>query len=372
MTSPACAGERLLAARAIFGLSQKELAEEAGVSQPLISGIERGTREATSATLSRVASSLDVPLSFFYVAPQEIPLDSLRFRKNVTAPRLVTRRVRALYSEAFRIADTLVDLGEYHRPKILAIAGGQILASPAIGDAAAATRSALLLDDAAPIPNVMRALERGGIPVAPIVPPEEYEDALTNAGHFGLSYWPGDGAPALIGYFPGHQGDRDRFTLAHELGHLVLHTHRRADDPELEANLFAGAFLMPRSRAQTALSADLRLTDYARLKAVWGISIQALIMRAHQIGVIDDARRGSLFRQLTARGWRRNEPVVVHPERPLLLRRLHDKLFEGQSGAEVAEALAVPRLILRSLIPASGQPPKVHSRGTVTAITRKS
>jgi hypothetical protein len=54
----------------------------------------------------------------------------------------------------------------------------------------------------------------------------EEDETWSTTGHFGISYWGGVGATALIGTFPGSQGDRERFTLAHELGHMVLHSYR--------------------------------------------------------------------------------------------------------------------------------------------------
>jgi hypothetical protein len=68
--------------------------------------------------------------------------------------------------------------------------------------------------------------ERAGVTVAPIVFTDDTDGPPPSGGHFGVSYWGGVGAPALVGYFPGGQGDRMRFTLGHEVGHLVLHTFR--------------------------------------------------------------------------------------------------------------------------------------------------
>ena len=185
-----------------------------------------------------------------------------------------------------------------------------------------------------------------------ILPGEDNVDAPAAVGHFGVSYWSGPGERALIGYFPGSRSDRDRFTIAHELGHIVLHTHRpRTGDAELEANLCASALLMPKSRAEQSLSMRLNLTDYARLKAIWGVSIQALIMRGSQLGLVSEGRKESLFKQLSARGWRRSEPVVVHPEQPLLLWRLIKSAFGDASSSEIAEKLAIPAVVLRALAP---------------------
>ncbi|MGI5502271.1 ImmA/IrrE family metallo-endopeptidase [Lentzea sp. CA-135723] len=160
------------------------------------------------------------------------------------------------------------------------------------------------------------------------------------------------GAPALIGCFPGSQGDRARFTLAHEAGHIVLHTFRpRAADPEGEANRFAGALLVPRQRVQESITEKTSLTDYARLKATWGVSIQALIMRAFALDLIGETRKRSLFVQLSTKGWRKNEPVAVGHEAPLLLWTLLSRRLGDRPYRSAADDLAIHPTVLRSIAP---------------------
>jgi Zn-dependent peptidase ImmA (M78 family)/DNA-binding XRE family transcriptional regulator len=343
------AGERIRAAREIFGLTQEALEEAAGVSQSLISQVERGQKDATEDLVKAVADATNLPIEFFDVTPHEIPLDSLRFRKQASASATTTRRARALFHEAYRLSADLVDQVGYHQPT-LPVAQGTLEESDIV-ELAAATREALQLDPERPVPHVMRAVERGGVPVAPIVLPNGDDGATARNRHYGLSYWGGPGDHAFIGYFPGSQGDRDRFTLAHELGHLVLHSKRRSEDPEQEANLFAGEFLMPRDRALEALGPNLNLMDYARLKAKWGISIQGLVMRAKRVGAIDESRSTSLWKQISARGWRLEEPVPVEPEQPALLARLVATAYGEKPASELTRLLALSPILVRSLIP---------------------
>lgn len=346
----AFAGERVRSARLLFGLTQHDLARAGGVSQSLISYVEKGQKEATDDLLDSIAHALSTPRSFFDVIPEAIPLDSLRFRKNSTASQRDTRRATTLFSEAYRVAVRLVAEVGYHTPSLPQPRGE--IGEDAIEDLAKETRAALRVSLDAPIPHVTRALERAGITVAPIVLPdlEPIEDAVL-PGHFGLSYWAGPGEGALIGFFPGSKPDRDRFTLAHEVGHIVLHTHRSSADPEGEANRFASAFLLPRDRAVEVFDRRLVLSDFARLKAIWGMSIQAIIMRGGHLGFIGPDRKRSLFTQLTARGWRRDEPVIVHPEEPMLFWRLLSARFGQSPYQRAVDALAIPAVILRSLAP---------------------
>jgi Zn-dependent peptidase ImmA (M78 family) len=79
--------------------------------------------------------------------------------------------------------------------------------------------------------------------------------------------------------------DRMRFTLAHELGHLVMHHDQPTQSMEQEANEFASAFLMPARdiRPHFARRVDLRL--FAELKPVWRVSMASLLMRARSLGI---------------------------------------------------------------------------------------
>lgn len=345
-------GERLRTLRELLGLTQKELSANSGVSQAWISQVETGTRQATTETLSEIAEATGTPMGFFYVQPTSVPLDSLRFRKLASASPVVTRRIHAFFSEGYRVSDLLLQRENYPAPP-LPFATKEQLLEDEIEEFAAAAREALRLAPDRPIPHLTRALERGGVAVAPLVLADPAGDEATASNdHFGVSYWSGVGETALIGYFPGRQGDRDRFTLAHEVGHVVLHTFRpRAADPEGEANRFAGALLVPRDRVTEDFSDRMTLSDFASLKATWGVSIQALIMRGWACGKISDTRKKSLFVQLSQRGWRKQEPVTVGQEEPLLLWALLSRRFGDKPYVRAAEKLSIHPTVLRSIAP---------------------
>jgi Zn-dependent peptidase ImmA (M78 family)/transcriptional regulator with XRE-family HTH domain len=364
----AAPGERLRTLRDLLGLTQARLAKAAGLSQSWISQVENGTRDATDDGLQAIAAATGTPISFFYITPSTVPLDSLRFRKLAGASRTTTNRVHAFFSEGYRVTETLVANERYPTPS-LPFATGDELTGGQLEELAAATRVALGLAPDKPIPHLTRALERAGVAVAPIALTGMSGDEHPAAGHFGASFWGGTGATALIGYFPGQQGDRDRFTLAHETGHLVLHTFRpRVPKPqaEIEANKFAAALMMPLSRAVQDLSESLSLNDYARLKATWGVSIQCLIMRGRAVNLIGDTRKNSLFVQLSARGWRKHEPVTVESEAPQLLWRLLCRRYGEKPYVPAADKLAIHPTVLRSIAPTppSAEQPKQEVAAT--------
>lgn len=353
--------DRIRAARELLGLSQGELAGAAGLSQGLISQVERGQRAATEETLRAIARSTGLPWKFFTKEPRPASDDSLRFRKYQTASAKDTTRARRTFSELADAASDLMEWAKQPVPDLPSRPSGR-LDGDSIEEVALRARSALDIDAEGPIRHFTRALEKASVPVAPIVFADlsgEERDEVAAVGHFGLSSRSGDNCRPVVGFFPS-SGDRQRFTLAHELGHLVLHAESAAGpEQEKEADRFAGAVLMPAASARRTLSSTLTLRDFALVKAEWGISIQALVMRAFHLGLIDDDRRTSLYKQISARGWRRVEPVVVKNESPVLLGMLIQRRYGGQGNVylRAAEDIGLPPVQLRSTMP---PPPGRH------------
>ena len=347
--------DRIKAARELLGLSQGELAGAAGLSQGFISQVERGQKVATEETLRAVAKSTGLPWKFFTKESRPSAEDSLRFRKYQTASAKDTARARRTFTE---LADAASDLMEWAQQPTPSLPAGpyEELDGARIEVLAEETRLALGVDEDAPIRHLTRALERTSVPVAPIVFADlsgEERDEVAAVGHYGLSSLTGENGRPTIGYFPS-SGDRQRFTLAHELGHLVMHCVTMPGvDQEKESDRFAGALLMPESAARRVLNQAMTLRDFAVVKAEWGISIQALVMRAFHLELIGSERRVSLYKQISARGWRRSEPVVVKNEAPALLGMLIARRYgeRGNVYLRAAEDIGLPPVHLRSTMP---------------------
>lgn len=135
--------------------------------------------------------------------------------------------------------------------------------------------------------------------------------------------------------------DRLRWTLAHELGHLCLHAEFISTDPEQEANAFAAEFLMPAEVIRPQLR-NLTTGRLADLKRQWGVSMQALVERAHQLRTITAEQRTTLYKKFSRLGWRTREPISdeLRPEQPKLpsaiAETLHRKGFSVEDVARVA------------------------------------
>jgi Zn-dependent peptidase ImmA (M78 family)/DNA-binding XRE family transcriptional regulator len=365
------AGERLRTLRLLMGLSQDELAAIAGVSQPLIHYIEKHTKLATEDFLSKVAAATSTPRAFFDVDPDDLPTDTLAFRKRAGASAKEVKRVEATVREAYRVAARLLAETRVRRLQLPRAEGD--IDGDMIETLAEQTRDALAVGRDGVLRHVIRTCERAGIPVVPLVlvDAQGHGEEIV-VGHSGVSCWRGADDPYLISYFAAGSGDRQRFTVAHELGHLVLHTARRglsAADAEKEAHRFAGAFLFPQERAREALEGVFTLRDLAALKGRWGVSIQAFIMRASHLGLIDDDRKTSLYKQIAARGWRTQEPVTVHAEQPALMRAMLVRRYgEPPSVLQAADDLGLHPVLMRSLAPDAGSDPAPKAVDNVVSL----
>lgn len=117
--------------------------------------------------------------------------------------------------------------------------------------------------------------------------------------------------------------------LAHETGHLVLHRSLQGElkGIDQEANRFAAALLLPKAAMLQEIVPPVTLTSLAELKPRWGVSIQALIYRARDLGIITDRQFRYLFEQLSRRGWRKQEPLAIPVERPRAVRKMAEILY---------------------------------------------
>lgn len=161
-----------------------------------------------------------------------------------------------------------------------------------------------------PVGNVVNAIEcAGGVIVR-----HDFKTHRINA----ISVWH-PGSPALFVVNATLTPEQQRFVLAHELGHMVMHEGEPPrDDAEREADRFAEEFLMPAAE----VASDLRSIDLKRaavLKPYWKVSMQSLIIRAEHLGIITQARCRSLHAYMNKLGYLSAEPFPVPREDPTVL-----------------------------------------------------
>ncbi|WP_198040584.1 helix-turn-helix domain-containing protein [Rhodococcus sp. 2G] len=346
-------GERVTDLRRLLSLTQGELSERSGIPQPNLSMIERGKRELTVESAYRIARATGTPLEFFGFKSATYSAEEINFRKSSkTSARGREYAVQA-FKEIERISISLEKAPVRIKNTDIPVAEEADIVSDNDIEAFAldARRCAGLADDE-PVRNVIRTIERTGAAVAPLA--VSVEDPALLDGHSGLSRWDESAARATVAFISGQPGDRQRFTLAHEFGHVVLHTRRNLplELRETEANLFAGAFLLPRTVAIENLSETLTLHGYMRIKSRYGISVQAAISRAKRLGIISAQRYKSLMIQISSRGWRKAEPVEVGIEKPARLWTELTATYGPKPYFPASPDLGVAPVFLEQWIPA--------------------
>ena len=138
-------------------------------------------------------------------------------------------------------------------------------------------------------------------------------------------------------------GDRQRFTLAHEFAHIVMH-NMPTEKMEEEANRFASEFLMPSSDISYQLS-DLTLEKLAYLKLYWKTSMQSLLEKARTLRKITERKYTSMWKEMSMRGYKLNEPIEfsIPPEKPQLINELI-KIYMSEFRYNVSEMSSICNL----------------------------
>lgn len=311
-------GERIRQARELRALTQTELAGRVGVNQSSIALMEAGIVHPAEPTLEAIALACQFPPSFFGQAPPPpFPEGSLLFRAQHSVSARDRNRARRygqlIYELAMRMADRL----EVPSPRVPRLSGEE-----APERAAQLTRSGVGLSPDTPIGHLVSELERAGVVILALPVQLAKQDAF--------SLWTAHRQPTpVIALLGGAPGDRLRFSVAHEVGHLVMHHSISGARKTLEqqANRFAAEFLVPSEAIAAELVNPVTLEQLRALKGRWGVAIQTLATRARDVGVITDNQRTTMFRQLSARGWRTREPGYLQPEKPRAVRKMAELLY---------------------------------------------
>jgi Zn-dependent peptidase ImmA (M78 family) len=138
--------------------------------------------------------------------------------------------------------------------------------------------------------------------------------------------------------------DRMRWSLAHELGHIVMHAEPGSSSvQERQADEFASEFLMPASDIRAGLRGEVDLNKLLSLKQRWGVSMAALARRALSLNVVSDWQYRNLMVEMSALGYRTQEPGSIAPEHPRRLRGLVTRLVDelDYSAQQIADAVGL-------------------------------
>ena len=280
--------QRIATARRMAGLSMDELASLTGLSKNAISRYENDVMKPDSSNLIKLAKALNVKVDFFF-RKSAVELSTVEFRKKAKLG------AKTIDSIKYRVIDRLERYLELEN--ILAVNNDFInpIADIHIGNFQDIESAALKLRQEwnlglNPIASVIEMLEDNFIKVVEVDEPLEFD---------GLSTFVDNKIPVIVvnQNFP---VERKRFTLLHELGHLLLSLNPGFTDKEVESacNRFAGAVLIPRNKMASELGTSrttIYLQELAEIQKEWGISIQAIMYRAKDLNFISQARMTHFF-----------------------------------------------------------------------------
>lgn len=331
-------GRRLQLARKARGLSLRDLADRAGeVSAQAIGRYERDEMNPSSRVLLALCRALEIAPEYL-LASGGVQLAGVQYRKKhdfrARDAAAVEAQVLSASERYLEIEDLLAMAESFAPPRGFPVAAPSMESSES---AARALRDAwnLGLD---PIPNLTEFLEERGLKVLSVRLPDKVSGFQAAVSRRSGSPFP------IVVVNADEPGERQRFTLAHELAHLLLVPN---DEEAREAlcHRFASAFLMPAESLFEALGRSRRTLSMGELfllKPLFGVSAQAIVRRAKDLGVISEGVYGSLFREFSRRGWRRREPNPLVPENPgrflrLCFHAVSEGLISESRGAELLE-----------------------------------
>jgi Zn-dependent peptidase ImmA (M78 family)/transcriptional regulator with XRE-family HTH domain len=309
----------LVLAREARALTQGELAAAISLGQGTLSKYETGMLDPTTEVVEELARELGFPASFFNQPdqPYGFPPYHYRKRKKLSAKTLgrisAEMNIRRMHIKQMCVSFARntnrfipeIDPDDYH---------GKAKKRLDPEDVARTLREMWMLPRG-PIANMVDLLEDNGAIVVPCDFGTDLLDALSQRT---------DGMPVLIYMNINAPADRLRLTLAHELGHMVLHTTTLRDDDKMEeeADAFAGAFLLPAEDIKPQLRRGLDLRHLANMKGYWKVSMAAIAVRADRLKLVSPYQSKSFWMEMGRLGYRKREPNEPSREDPKLLKQM--------------------------------------------------
>jgi Zn-dependent peptidase ImmA (M78 family)/DNA-binding XRE family transcriptional regulator len=307
-------GERIRQVRELHRMTQSDLISEVpGLTQPRLSRIEKGLAPLDPETAAMIAAACGVSTDFFETEPSvSIKALSPQFRAR-------NKLTQGDKSSALHWADLILEqylrLREGLEPTRSHV---PTIESKSPKDAAAEMRRFLGFAPHVPLPYLLLAVERIGVAALGLPIQLPAMDAF--------SAWSG-GLPVIC-ILRGSAGDRLRFSVAHELGHLILHRDvSMSPTLESEADEFASELLMPAEIARRVIPRNATLSSLVMIKGQWGVSVKSLVYRARTLSILPEDRCISLYKQISARGWNKSEPGYVPVEKPRAFMKIVEEVY---------------------------------------------
>lgn len=331
-------GDRIKQARKASGLSLRALAEKVGITAMAISKYENNKSTPSSGVLLGIAQALGLKVEYFF-RTSKVELCEVEYRKHAKLPKKLLDQIEGDVIdqiERFLDLELFLPASPIENFKLPNKLPHEIEDYEGIESIVDIIRQAWGLGEN-PIPDLIDTLEERGIRIS--------QSKALHDDKF-------DGLAAEVNGFPvivvgrDWPGDRQRFTLSHELGHLVLKGRLSPHlDEEKAANRFAGAFLVPKSEALKELGNNrswIEPVELHVLKQTYGLSMRAWIYRASDLGILNKSASRKMWDYFRKRNWIKNEPGNQYePEVPKLFKQLVFHAFGEQliSESKAAELL---------------------------------
>jgi len=309
-------------ARNSRGLSQSGLASLLPkLNQPNISKVERGELPITDDVLENIAKALDFPIEFFYQDDNKIHVSSLYFRKRATIPQKELNKILADISIILKGIDILlrdIELKEY--PKLsFDISNGWTPET-----VAKRMREILQIPVNRPVKDLITKIEELGVIVFLYDSKNEKFD--------GVTAYTDNGTPVIL-VNKNLSNDRVKFTIGHELFHLVMHIPNDIEPwrkTERETDLATSEFFLPTAACLNELK-GITYGNLGALKSYWGVSKAAIIRKAKELKIIEERTYTYLIIELGRHGERKKENGIVELDTPKILPTVM-KLLKGELG----------------------------------------
>ena len=330
---------RLRWARERLMLARTDLASVTGVSVSALTSYEKGSSNPDVRDIEVLAAELGVHPEFFYLHDmEEVPESVVSFRrasKTSKRQQCAARGAAQMAVELFGVIESAFKLPDLQVPEIDDATPEQ---------AAEEVRAQWHLADR-PIADMMSLLESKGVRILSLDHRCKDVDAFCFSRD-GVSY---------IFVSTVKTAERQRFDLAHELGHLVLHAGVPADsanskERERQADSFASAFLMPASRIYTQSMNGAPVERILKAKKYWQVSAMAMARRLHDLKLLSDWQYRSVVIELSQRGYRSAEPDGIQREQSQLLRKVLFMMDEHTTTADTAAALHLTTDVVRTYL----------------------
>ncbi|MBW4789154.1 ImmA/IrrE family metallo-endopeptidase [Alcaligenes faecalis subsp. faecalis] len=352
-------GAELRLARLFKGSSLEEVANCVGKTRQYLHKLETGQATPTAELTLKLAEALDVNPSFFeQLSLPTVEEGQFHFRK------LLTTKVAAKQATLARGELTLrLVLFLEKELKLPTIRIPEVESCETVDDierAAELCRAEWGLGNG-PIEHMSRLAENVGAIVTSFPGLSKEVDAMSVSTR----------RPIIVRNDVKESACRQRFDIAHELGHFVMHEGLITGDrtTESQANRFAGALLVPRTMMMKLFprgrGSRLDWTALSNFKMQWKISKAASLYRARQLDLISEAqyKTGAITLRRTGEALREFEDVHIPLEQPELLERSFSVLAVKKSifHEDIADQLQVSSEFLTDLVGFTG-PKRPHLR----------